>query len=124
VASLEQSRTFLDGFLTGNSAEGLLPNRFELGYCPECLGNDGWVFAASLEVSGRVVRWSQLGFDMESGFPLTSTGPWWRRTSVEPPADWAWWTLNPVDPELSFTFDRSQYEAAVAAEIERLRSAL
>ena len=120
VVNVDSSDSYLEGFLSGRSAEGLQNGRFELGYCQQCLGNDGWLFTARLDVGAKTVRWSEFGFDLENGFPRTRTGPWWRRTTVEPPADWQWWTPNPVAVELSFTFNRSNYEAVVGAERERL----
>jgi len=117
--SVAERRDFLAQLLGEIPAE--LPNdRRPLGYCPRCLGNDGWVFAATIDFALDTVRWSLIGYDRENGHPVEKTGPWWRRTEVPPPPDWNWWIVEPEDPELIYTFDRSAYERVIRAEIERL----
>jgi hypothetical protein len=114
-------REYLRGLL-GEPTDVQLPSgRIPIGWCDICFGNDGWVYAATLEIAADVVRWRAFGGDFENGFPFSKSGPWWRRRRVQPPADWEWWSADPFDPELSFTFDRVQYEAVIAAELDRIR---
>ncbi|TBN56941.1 hypothetical protein EYE40_05745 [Glaciihabitans arcticus] len=96
--------------------------RIPLGYCPLCMGNDGWIFAATLILGVDTVHWSRIGFDTENGFPVSRTGPWWRRREVPVPDDWNWWIVDPVNPELSYSFDRSAYIDVIRTEIKRLES--
>jgi hypothetical protein len=108
--------------LLGESTDEQLPGgRIPIGWCDTCFGNDGWVLAATLEITHDLVHWRAFGCDGENGFPFSNSGPWWMRRRVPPPADWEWWTANPFDPDLSFTFERTQYEAAIAAELARIR---
>ena len=118
--SARTRRTYLEQLLGEATDEELNADRTPLGYCPECLGNDGWIFATTIDFAPDTVQWSRIGYDRENGHPVEKTGPWWRRTEVPPPPDWNWWIVEPEDPELIYTFDRSAYERVIRAEIERL----
>lgn len=112
---------YLESLRGGPDVLCLSDGRLSLGVREGCLGNDGWVLAASLELRTDSVRWLRVGFDTENGFPRAREGPWWKRRVVAAPPDWQWWTEQVREQELSFSFSRSLYEATITAELERLK---
>lgn len=115
-----QRREYLEQLLGDVTSGELEDGRIPLGYCPVCLGDDGWIYAVTMGFTPETVSWSRLGYDTDNIFFGTRTGPWWRRREEQPPADWTSRIVAPEDPELIYTFDRSDYERVIRAEIERL----
>ena len=113
---------FLAALTGGPVNEELRTGRVALGYCPVCLDSScGSLFAATLLISELNVEWRDLGYEEEcfGTFEKRFGGRLgYFRAISHPPEEW--WLPDPIRPELHFTFDRSQYECAVNAELDRV----
>lgn len=121
VTSVDEDRQYLRG-LRGDPVESLLRSgRVGIAFCSVCLdGSCGELAAASLTIAEHTVSWSQLGFERENfGEYEKRFGGLlgYFRARVVPPPEW--WTPDPVDPPLGFTFDRADYVATIDAELDR-----
>jgi hypothetical protein len=117
----DDNQRFLQGLLGEPGPDALRAGRIALGYCDQCLDSSCGILAAgTLSLSETEVTWRDIGFEQEHFGELV---PRFRgifglvgARSV-PPAEW--WTPNPVDPPLAFTFERRAYFATIDAERAR-----
>lgn len=102
---------FLDGLFAIGRVLSLPIGRHPLGYCDQCFSNDGWIVTAAISVEGNSVYWRDIGTDWEGGMLAEDRNP----------SGTADWVTEIRDSELAYEFDRSQYEAAIAAELARTK---
>lgn len=119
--SRSDDRVYLRGLLGESGTDALRAGRIGIGFCEICLDSScGNLAAATLTLSPTEVLWSDIGLEEEHFGELV---PRFRGvfgsflTKSIPPAEW--WTPDPVEPPLRFTFERSAYEATIEAEIAR-----
>lgn len=116
IAFPSQQR-YLEGLRGGSNEVGLPSGTIALGYCDKCFDNDGWVLATRIEIAVETVVWRSTGFAIENGIPMVRKR--WRWVAGDAPPGHEWWLLEPFTPEWTVEFDRSQYEDAIDAEIQR-----
>jgi hypothetical protein len=105
-------------------AEILRPGRVSLAYCSACLDSScGVMLVATVQANAEIVRWSAIGLEEPNYYEDPRPRAFWKKAEpVVVPPDHEWWIPNPLEPEIVYTFDRTQYQNAVQQELDRLQA--